>query len=89
MDYNSKYSYALAAFVMALLDFPFSVSRSRSGGAMVNIAICLGLIFVFWISHNSALALGNYGHLPPLVGAWSPILIIGSLAFYFIRRARV
>jgi lipopolysaccharide export system permease protein len=89
VDFHSKYSYSLAALVMALLGIPFSVSRSRNGGTMMNLGICLGLIFGFWIFYTSSLTLGNYGHLPPAIAAWSPILISSGLAFFFIRRVRL
>jgi len=86
VDYYSKYSYSLAALVMALLGIPFSVGRSRSGGTMANVGICLGLIFTFWILYNSSLALGNYGHLPPFFAAWAPLFLMGGLAIFLIRR---
>jgi lipopolysaccharide export system permease protein len=89
VDYQSKYSYALAALVMSLLGIPFSVSRARSGGAMRNVGICLGLVLLFWILYSSSLTLGNYGHLPPLLAAWLPIVLMSGLAAYFIKRARV
>jgi lipopolysaccharide export system permease protein len=89
VDLYSKYSYTLAALVMALLGIPFSVNRSRSGGTMMNLGICLGLIFSFWISYTSSITLGNYGHLPPMVAAWAPILLCLGVAYIFIRRVRL
>ncbi len=89
VDYHSKYSYSLAALVMALLGIPFSVSRSRSGGAMMSLGLCLGLIFTFWIFYTSSLTLGNYGYVPPVIAAWAPIVIMSALAYFFIRRVRL
>jgi lipopolysaccharide export system permease protein len=89
VDFHSKYSYSLAALVMALLGIPFSVSRVRTGGAMKNVGICLGLVFTFWIFYSSSLTLGNYGHLPPVVAAWAPMAIMTGIAFRLIRRAGV
>lgn len=86
VDYHSKYSFALAALVMSLVGIPFSVSRSRSGGTMLNVGICLGLVFLYWIFYSSALAIGKYGQIPPLFAAWFPNLFMGFLAFYFIRK---
>lgn len=89
VDYQSKYSYAMAALVMSLLGIPFSVSRGRAGGAMKNVGICLALVLLFWIFYSSSLTLGNYGHLPPFLAAWLPIVIMSGIAAGFIRRARV
>ena len=88
VDLQSKYSYSLAAMVMALLGIPFSVNRGRSGGAMVSVGICLALIFGFWIFYTSSITLGNYGHLPPLIAAWLPIVLMSALSFLFIKRVR-
>ncbi len=89
VDFHSKHSYSLAPLVMALLGIPFSVNRSRSGGAMKSIGICLGLVFIFWIFYTSFLTLGNYGQVPPLIAAWAPIMIVSGLAGVFIWRVRL
>jgi len=86
VDYHSKYGFAFAAIVMSLVGIPFSVRRARSGGVMLNIGICLGLIFAYWIIYSSALTLGNYGQIPPLIAAWFPNLAMGGLAYVMIRR---
>ena len=88
VDLQSKYSYSVAALVMALLGIPFSISRNRSGGTMLNIGICLGLIFVFWLTYNSALQLGNFGQIPPIIAAWAPLLGLTVFAITQISRAR-
>ncbi len=86
VDYHSKYGFAFAALVMTLVGIPFSVGRARAGGTMLNVGICLGLVFVYWIFYSSALTLGNHGHIPPVVSAWFPNLMMGCLALYFIRK---
>jgi lipopolysaccharide export system permease protein len=84
VDYQSKYGFAFAALVMTLVGIPFSVGKARSGSTMLNIGICLGLVFFYWIFYSSALTLGNHGFLPPLVAAWSPNLVMAFLAVFFI-----
>jgi lipopolysaccharide export system permease protein len=89
VDYHSKYSYPLAALVMALLGIPFSVGRARSGGVMRNVGICLALIFLFWIFYSSSLTLGNYGHVPPFLAAWFPIVSMSGLSYWFMKKAKL
>lgn len=84
VDYQSKYGFAFAALVMTLVGIPFSVGRARSGGTMLNIGICLGLIMVYWIFYSSALTLGNHGHLNPLIAAWAPNVVMALIALYFL-----
>jgi lipopolysaccharide export system permease protein len=82
VDYHSKYAYALAALVMALLGIPFSVTPSRSGGVMLNVGICLGLVFGYWVFYSSALTLGYHGYIHPVLAAWVPNTVIGLFAFW-------
>ncbi|MFN7453600.1 MAG: LPS export ABC transporter permease LptG [Pseudobdellovibrionaceae bacterium] len=86
VDYHSKFGFSFAALVMTIIGIPFGVSRTRSGSTMVNVGICLGLVFVYWIFYSSALTLGNYGHLPPLLAAWLPNVIMLGFGYYMIQR---
>lgn len=88
VDYHSKFSFALAGLVMALLGIPFSVGRARSGGTMMNVGICLGLVFGYWILYSSSLTLGGHGHLPPIAAAWLPNLTMAGLGLFLLKRLR-
>ncbi len=86
VDYHSKYGFAFAAMVMTLVGIPFSVGRARSGGTMLNVGLCLGVVFFYWIFYSSALTLGKHGSLNPIVAAWMPDLILAVIGLYFTRR---
>lgn len=88
VDYHAKFGFALAAFVMSLLSIPFSVSRQRSGGAFVNIGMCLGLAFFYWVLLSSSITLGRHAYLPPILAAWGPNLVIMGLAIYLLLRLK-
>ncbi len=86
MDYHAKFSFAWAGLVMALLGLPFTAQRARSGGAMLAMGMCLGVVFLFWILYSSGQALGTHGVLPPLVAAWTPHLLMICGSFWTLRR---
>lgn len=88
VDYHSKFAFAFAGIVMSLLGIPFSVGRSRSGGTFLNIGICMGLVFGYWALYSSSLTLGGHSYFPPVVAAWAPSLIMGSLALYLLKRLK-
>jgi lipopolysaccharide export system permease protein len=88
VSYDSKYGFAFAALVMSLLGIPFAAVKGRSGGTMLNMGICLGLILCYWILYSSALALGNYGKIPPLLAAWAPNILTLALGGFFIHKKR-
>lgn len=87
VDYHAKYGFAFAALVMTLVGIPFSVARGRSGGIMMNVGICLGLVLVYWIFYSSALTLGQHGSLKPIIAAWLPNVAMGTLALYYLRKS--
>jgi lipopolysaccharide export system permease protein len=86
VDYHSKYGFAFAAMVMTLVGIPFSVGRARSGGTMLNVGLCLGVVFLYWIFYSSALTLGKHGSLNPIVAAWFPNVVMGLIGIYFTRK---
>lgn len=86
VDYYSKYSFALAALVMTVLGIPFSVTRARSGGAMMNVGVCLAVVFLYWTFLSSALTLGKHGYLNPIIAAWFPNSVMALFAAVLIRR---
>ena len=86
VDYYSKYSFALAALVMTIVGIPFSVTRARSGSAMMNVGICLGVVFLYWTFLSSALTLGKHGTISPIVAAWVPNLVMAFFGVLAIRR---
>lgn len=88
VDYHAKFGFAVTALVMVLLGIPFSVGKTRSGGIMANMGICMGLVFLYWTFYSSCLTLGYHGHLNPILAAWAPNLIISGLAIYFLLRLK-
>lgn len=88
VDYHKKFSFAFAGLVMCLLGIPFSVGRARSGGTMLNVGICLGLVFAYYVLYSSGITLGQHGTLPPYVAAWAPNVLMAGLALVLLKRLK-
>lgn len=88
VDYHAKISFAFAGLVMCLLGIPFSVGRARSGGTMLNIGICLALVFAYYVFYSSGITLGQHGTLPPFVAAWTPNIVMALLALLLLKRLK-
>ena len=88
VDFNSKFSFALAGLVMSLLALPFCVAQARGGGLMKNIGICMGLVLMYWIFYSVSQTLGLRNHLSPIVAAWLPNVSMTALGTTLLLRAK-
>jgi lipopolysaccharide export system permease protein len=88
VDYHSKFGFAFSALVMCMLGIPFTVGKARSGGVMVNIGLCMLLVFVYWIFYSSALSLGNYAYISAVLAGWAPNVIMLIAALFLIKKTR-
>ena len=88
VDYQSKFGFAFAGIVMCLLGIPFSVGRARSGGTMLNVGICLALVFAYYVFYSSGITLGQHGTIPPVVAAWAPNIIMATLGLVLLKRLK-
>ncbi len=88
VDYQAKYSGLFTGLVMSLLGIAFSMRRARSGGSLVSVGICLALVFFYWVFYNSSLTLGGHGVVWPSVAAWTPNLVMASMALLLLKLRR-
>jgi LPS export ABC transporter permease LptG len=78
--WHQKFAYPLSAFIMVLLALPFGLNRGgRKVSTMQGIAIALGLGIAYFMLVALFGKLGEVDVLPPVVGAWAPLV----LAFFF------
>lgn len=88
VDMHAKLSFALAGLILSLMGIPFTVQKSRAGGNMFNVGICIVAAFIYWVTFSTFLSLGKNGILPPLIAAWAPNLIMGGGATYLLLRLK-
>ncbi|HWZ85024.1 MAG TPA: LptF/LptG family permease, partial [Thermoanaerobaculia bacterium] len=73
--------------VMALLAAPFAFRVGRRG-TMAGIGVGLFLGILALVAGAFSTKLGEAGALPPLLAAWSPDVLFGLAATYFLLRMR-
>jgi len=88
VDYQAKFAFAFAAFVMSFLGIPFSVTRQRAGGAAFNVGATIVLAFLYWSAYSSGITLGQHGALPPLIAVWLPNMAMVALSAVFLLRLK-
>jgi len=82
---QKKIAFPVIALVMAVLAIPFSAS-GRRGGALVGVAVAIGIAVVYWMTSGLFEAMGNANQLPALLAAWAPDLIFGLAGSYMLLR---
>lgn len=70
-----KVSGPLSALLMPLLGAVAGFGLARSGKLFVRAVIGMVLGFAFFVADNFMLAMGGFNAVPPVVAAWSPLLL--------------
>ncbi len=86
--FHQKFSQPLACLIVALAGAPLGLlaRRSRSNLGLVYSA---AIVFLYYVLQSSSGALGDSGRLDPIVAAWLPNAVIGTLGtviLYFKAR---
>ncbi len=88
--YAVRYHAILASPFLGLvivgLAVPFAVSGVRVN-PMVGVSKAVGLLFIYYLVSNLCALLGNQQHLPPMLAAWLPILLMLGWGVGLFRRA--
>ncbi len=82
---QKKIAFPVIALVMAVLAIPFSAS-GRRGGALVGVAVAIGIAVVYWMTLGLFEAMGDANQLPALLAAWAPDLIFALAGGYMLLR---
>ena len=82
---QKKIAFPLITLVMAILAIPFSAS-GRRGGALVGVAVALGIAVVYWVTSGLFEAMGDANQLPAMMAAWAPDFIFAFAGGYLLLR---
>jgi lipopolysaccharide export system permease protein len=84
-QWHYRWAQPINCLIVVLLATPLGVvftRRGASGGVAVAVFLCAGMLFV----SNVCLALGDSGHLRPVLAAWLPNAIFGIIALWLFQR---
>ena len=87
MQLHNKTALPVVCLVMGLVALPFAFRLGRQGALYgIGISIMLGIVYYTVIS--VFVTLGQSEALPPLIAAWSPNALFGTLALYLFLGVR-
>ena len=72
---HHKVSGPLSAVLMPLLGAVAAFGLARSGKLFIRAVVGLALGFAFFVADNFAMAMSDFGTLPPWAAAWAPFLL--------------
>ena len=87
VELHRKVSFPLVTFILTLIAVPFAVTIGPRG-ALYGIGAGIVLGFTYWLVLSVFGALGSAGVLMPAAAAWTPNLIFGASAGYFLFSVR-
>jgi len=87
VQYFKKFSVPLFALIMAMIAVPFSFLVGNRG-AMAGIGVSIGIAISYWAVDKLFEQVGNVGHLPPALAAWSPNAVFALGALYLFSKMR-
>lgn len=70
--------------LMPLLAAVAAFAHHRQGSAVMVIVYGISLGFVFIITDNMLLAMGQFGALPPVVAAWLPLALFATIGLWIV-----
>ncbi len=81
--FHQKISQPLACLIVALAGAPLGLlaRRSRSNLGLIYSAV---IVFIYYALQSSSGALGESGRLDPMIAAWLPNIVIGSLGMMIL-----
>lgn len=80
---HRKVAFPFITLVMTLIAVPFAVTTGKRG-TMYGIGAGIGLAIIYWTVISLFAAIGSAGLLPPLLAAWAPNVIFGTIALYLV-----
>lgn len=83
---HQKLSVPFASLVFMLVGAPLGLRPNRSSSG-IGLGLSILIIFVYYLAMFTFMALGQTGHLPPVVAAWMPNVLGAAVGIGLIARA--
>jgi len=88
LELHQRLALPFSCLVFGLLGTSLGLHHSRAGRSR-GVALCLGILLLFYALLTSGRTLGKREVLPPELAMWLPDLLLGALAVYaYVRKNR-
>ena len=81
---HQKFAGPIVLALMPLLAAIAAFAHHRQGSSVVTVVWGISIGFAFIVIDNIVLAMGQFGSLPPMLAAWLPIALFGTLGLWLV-----
>ncbi|MDR0452883.1 MAG: LptF/LptG family permease [Treponema sp.] len=86
-EYYHRFSFSAASFVVMVLSISMG-GRFKKNILLMSLSMSLGASVVFYIMEMICMMMAQLGYIPPIIGAWFPILFFSVIGLLLLRGAK-
>jgi Predicted permeases len=86
IELNKKLSIPFSCIIFGIIGVPLGIRESRTGKSR-GFAVGLLVVLTYYMLQLGGEAFAETGKLPPIIGVWSPNLILGAIGVYLFAMA--
>ena len=86
-EYYHRYSFAAVSFVVMILSISMG-GRFKKNILLMSLLASLVAAVVFYVMEMISMMMARIGYIPPLAGAWFPILVFSALGTLLLGSAK-
>jgi lipopolysaccharide export system permease protein len=86
-DYYHRFSYNSVAFIVVILSISMG-GRFRKNIMLMSLLTSLGVAVVFYVIEMITMMLARLGYIPPIVGAWFPVVLFAIVGVVLVRHSK-
>ncbi|MBQ5780460.1 MAG: LptF/LptG family permease [Spirochaetaceae bacterium] len=85
--YYKKYSFPAVLFIVVFLSIGLS-GKTRKNVLIVSLVLCALATVLFYVTQMITMLFAKFGYIPPLVGAWFPVVLFTFLSVVLLKFSR-
>jgi lipopolysaccharide export system permease protein len=86
-DYYHRLSFSTVSLIVMILSISMG-GRFRKNIMLMSLLTSLGSAVVFYVIEMITMMLGKLGYIPPVVGAWFPVVVFITVGLLLVRGAK-
>ena len=85
--YYKKFAFPSIVFIVVFLAIGLS-GKTRKNVLLVSLALSICAVVLFYVMQMVTMLMAKFGNIPPLMGAWFPVVFFIFLSFVLLHFAR-